>query len=291
MNGPPIAGRLPVDQPSGEVSADTSSGTATPMAAPSTTLSARTVDLLPEWISFREAVVARPPDGGTACTAWTVRDVVAHQAGNAQELGRILAAHLAGGPVPDTRTFEEREPAFRSLPDTDLLPALDREVCVLADVLEQAHNSDPETMVPWTGRRMKVAWFAEHMREELILHRWDIVGDDRVGTEQLEQPWLTDHSVEAVGAPLLRRGLTTLGPDERVRFRIRSDDGRDVVVNAGPKSATLTLGPEEEDALAWADRAARVLLLWGRQPADPGRLRSTAGPDRLGAARRMLSGY
>lgn len=37
-----------------------------------------------------------------------MRDVVVHQAGNAEELARVLGAHLAGEPVA-TRGFEERK--------------------------------------------------------------------------------------------------------------------------------------------------------------------------------------
>lgn len=37
-----------------------------------------------------------------------MRDIVVHQAGNAEELARVLGGHLAGQPVA-TRGFEERE--------------------------------------------------------------------------------------------------------------------------------------------------------------------------------------
>ena len=69
-------------------------------------------DLLPEWAAFRDATMHRDPSSGTACTAWTTRDVIAHQAGNAVELGRVLAAHLDRRPVPATRSFEERSRHF-----------------------------------------------------------------------------------------------------------------------------------------------------------------------------------
>jgi hypothetical protein len=39
------------------------------------------------------------------------------------------------------------------------------------------------------------------------------------------------------------------------------------------------------------DAAARVLLLWGRRPADPSRIRSRVGPETLGRVRRLLGGY
>jgi hypothetical protein len=40
------------------------------------------VDQFPEWEPFAHAVQQRRPDTGTWCEAWTVRDVVVHQAGN-----------------------------------------------------------------------------------------------------------------------------------------------------------------------------------------------------------------
>ncbi|MGB6762164.1 hypothetical protein [Mycobacterium sp.] len=39
------------------------------------------------------------------------------------------------------------------------------------------------------------------------------------------------------------------------------------------------------------DAAARVLLLWGRRPADPSRICSRVGPQSLGRVRALLAGY
>ncbi len=80
-------------------------------------------ELLPEWEPFAAAVQARWPSAGTWCEAWTVRDIVVHQAGNAEELGRVLHGHLNGRPVA-TRSFEEREAPYRTLDDSDLWSAL-----------------------------------------------------------------------------------------------------------------------------------------------------------------------
>ena len=70
-------------------------------------------DRFPEWRPFVDAVQKRRPDTGTWCAAWTVREIVIHQAGNAEELldafggalGRglgtgeqVLAGMLAGEP-------------------------------------------------------------------------------------------------------------------------------------------------------------------------------------------------
>ena len=58
------------------------------------------VDVLPEWTWFLDAVISHRPEHGTACESWTVRDIVAHNAGNAEELARILARPPRGGSRP-----------------------------------------------------------------------------------------------------------------------------------------------------------------------------------------------
>ena len=76
------------------------------------------VDRFPELEPFAAAVQARRPQSGTWCESWTGRDIVAHQAGNAEELARVLSAHLAGEPVA-TRSFEGREAPYPHLPLPD----------------------------------------------------------------------------------------------------------------------------------------------------------------------------
>ena len=103
-------------------------------------------------------------------------------------------------------------------------------------------------------------------------------------------------AVDAVGRPLLRRGVAELGlaVDDRVEARLRAHDGDgsdDVIVTAGATSTDITLGPAEGDATLETDAATRVLLLWGRRPADPTRIRSRVGPEALGRVRTLLSGY
>ncbi len=78
-------------------------------------------DVLPELEVFAHAVQARRPDDGTWCEAWTVRDILMHQTGDAEELARVLAAHLAGEPV-ETRG-SDRENPYRALTDAELRSA------------------------------------------------------------------------------------------------------------------------------------------------------------------------
>ncbi len=250
-------------------------------------------ETLPEWEPFAAIVGDRRPDAGTWCEAWTVRDVVAHQAGNAEELARVLSGHLSGAPV-ETRRFEEREAPYRAMTDADLWAALVRQIERLCEISAAAtHEIGPEVDVAWTGRTMKVAWFVEHMREELVLHRWDIAGDDDTARAALAEPWMTAHSVLAVGRPLLARGAARLDLHamHKVEGRLRVDGTDDVVVTATPDANSISFAAPEGDATIVTDASARNLFLWGRRPGDPSRWHSRAGPEDLRRVRQLLGGY
>ncbi|HUB58648.1 MAG TPA: maleylpyruvate isomerase N-terminal domain-containing protein [Mycobacterium sp.] len=247
-------------------------------------------DRFPEWQPFVDAVQQRRPDAGTWCEAWTVRDLVIHQAGNALELARVLGGHLAREPVA-TRTFEEREAPLRAMNDSDLWAALHTNMVLLNEVAEAADDIPADTDVAWTGRTMKAPWFAEHMREELVLHGWDITGDGAAAQARLAEHWMTTHSVLAVGKPLLAKGVKQLRPGERIEARLRVAGADDVVVDAGADSTTIRLAVPDGPAALETDAAARVLLLWGRRPADPSRICSRVGPETLGRVRTLLAGY
>ena len=73
---------------------------------------------------------------------------------------------------------------------------------LVADVLAQ----EPDAVIPWTGRRMAVAKFIPHLRNEHALHRWDVVGDDEASAALLGQTDLIEHSVEVLGRILLVAG-------------------------------------------------------------------------------------
>ncbi|MGW5432507.1 hypothetical protein ACWET9_35760 [Streptomyces sp. NPDC004059] len=216
-------------------------------------------DTLPELAPFVHAVRARRPDDGTWCEAWTVRDVLIHQTGNAEELARVLRAFLDGSPV-ETRGFD-REAPFRRLSDSEL----------------------------WAT----FPFFAEHMREELILHRWDLTGDDRTAVRALDEPWMTEHSVVSVGRPLLARGGAglDLGPGGRIEGCLRTPGTDDIVVAADADGGSIRFAAPEGPATIESDAATRVLLLWGRRPADASRWHSEAGPEALRAVRTLLNGY
>jgi len=164
-------------------------------------------------------------------------------------------------------------------------------MATLNQIAVAADEVPADTDVAWTGRTIKVPWFAEHMREELVLHGWDITGDDAAAQARLAEPWMTTHSVFAVGRPLLAKGAKELGPGERIEARLRATGTDDVVVSADANHTTIGLAGPDGPATLETDAAARVLLLWGRRPNDPSRICSRAGAETLGRVRRLLSGY
>jgi hypothetical protein len=164
-------------------------------------------------------------------------------------------------------------------------------MATLNEVAVAAGAVPADTDVAWTGRTMKVPWFAEHMREELVLHGWDITGDDAAAQARLAEPWMTTHSVVAVGRPLLAKGAKEIGSDERIEARLRVPDTDDVFVSADADHTTVGFADPVGPATLETDAAARVLLLWGRRPGDPSRICSRAGAETLGRVRQLLSGY
>lgn len=252
----------------------------------------RVRDTLPEWEAFAHAVQARRPDVGTWCEAWTTRDIVIHQTGNAEELARVLAAHMAGEPV-ETRGFDRENP-YRELTDAELWTTLITRCEQLAEIADSAaRDLSADEVIMWTGRPVTPRFFAEHMREELILHRWDLTGDDATAVRALSEPWMTQHSVRDVGNALLDLGATSLdlGTEGRFQGRLRAPGTDDVVVTATPEGNSIEFAPPEGPATIESDPAVRILFLWGRRPADFTRWHSQAGPDALRKVRTLLGGY
>ncbi len=65
----------------------------------------------------------------------------------------------------------------------------------------------------------------------------------------------------------------------------------DVVVDADANRTTIRLADPDGPATLETDAATRVLVLWGRRPADPSRICSRVGPETLGRVRSLLAGY
>lgn len=158
-----------------------------------------------------------------------------------------------------------------------------------------ADEVSPDTHVAWTGCTMKVPRFAEHMREELVLHGWDITGDPDVPTAfqaALAEPWMTTHSVLAVGRPLLAKGARQLAKGEQIDARLREWPAPTTwssapTPTAPPSRLKIPTGRPRGKPM----RRHEYCRCGGRRPGNPARICSRVGPEALGRVRRLLSGY
>jgi Mycothiol maleylpyruvate isomerase N-terminal domain len=249
---------------------------------------------------FLETLQDTGPEVVSACAGWTVHEIAAHVAATAAEITSHLVAYVEGRPIPATATFEEREPPYRALDDRALRARLEAEEATMRGATALALDVDAEAVIPWTGRRMAVAKFVPHMRNEFAIHRWDIAGDDEVSAELLAQPELTAHAVTVLGRILVARGLRhDPGAGSDFAVRLRADDAPDLrlVVESdptGPRARLESVDSADDGAdepYLELDAAARTLFIWGRRPSPPSRMRSHMDGADLTRLQALLSGY
>jgi hypothetical protein len=243
--------------------------------------------------AFLSTVDAADPAAVSACEGWTTHEIAAHVTGIAVEVIRHLEPYRNGDPVPETRSFEEREAPLQAMSHPGLLARLDREEQAMRAVVADVLDREPDAVIPWTGRQMAVATFVPHLRNEHALHRWDIAGDDETSYALLGQDELVGHSVGELGRVLLRAGRRH-DPDPGRDFsaRLRSPGQRDLRVLVTRDDATLAWADDgAADPVVELDGAARHVFIWGRRPDQRGRLRSHLGQPDLARLQALLSGY
>ena len=243
--------------------------------------------------AFLTSVEAAAPDAVSACAGWTTREVAAHVLGNAIEVVRHLEPYLQGDPVPQTRSFEEREAPLRAAGHRTVLNRLAQEDERMRTVVAEVLAREPDAVIPWTGRQMAVAKFLPHLRNEYALHRWDVAGDDDVGASVLGSPDLVEHSVGELGGILLVAGRRhDPAPTEDLRLVLRAAGQRDLRVDVEGDFARLVwVDGESSGAAVDMDAAARHLFIWGRRPDGRGRVRSGASQSELARVQTLLGGY
>ena len=154
---------------------------------------------------------------------------------------RAVEAYAERRPIPETRSFEEREIPFRALAHDALVRRIGDETTRMNRLLADVLAREPDAVVPWTQRQMRVGKFGTHMRNEFALHRWDVAGDDPVSLALLSQPELTAHSVEVLGHILPRQGMeAATGVPDGSPVRLRSPRTDDVVLSVHDGSARMT---------------------------------------------------
>jgi hypothetical protein len=246
-----------------------------------------------EGVAFIETIDKTASQAVSACDGWTTHEIAAHVTGIAVEVIRHLDPYLHGDPVPETRSFEEREAPLQAMEHAALLRRLDAEETRMRRLVDDVLDGEPDAVIPWTGRHMAVAKFIPHLRNEHALHRWDIAGDDEVSGELLGDMDLVDHSVGELGAILLVAGRKH-DPDPETDFHVRlqvpgQPDLR-IVVDSG--TATLAWANDDADEPAVEmDAGARQLFIWGRRPDHRDRMRSQLAQPQLARLQALLSGY
>jgi Mycothiol maleylpyruvate isomerase N-terminal domain len=233
--------------------------------------------------AFLTAIDQAAPEAVSACDGWTTHEIAAHVAGIAVEVIRHLEPYLQGDPVPETRSFEEREAPLQAIEHPALLSRLDAEEermrCLVGDVLDR----EP----------VAVAKFIPHLRNEHALHRWDIAGDDETSRQLLGDMDLVGHSVGELGRILLVAGRAhDPDPDSEFHVRLRTDGQPDLRVIVENGNATLAWASDEADEPSVdIDAGARQLFIWGRRPDHRDRLRSHLSQPDLARLQALLSGY
>jgi uncharacterized protein (TIGR03083 family) len=247
-----------------------------------------------------EAVLATldavAPDALTSCPGWTVHHIAWHLTGNYNEVRRHAEAALRGDPLRRSRGFEEREPQLGSLSYAALCQRLEREEVATRATLDELVARDPDAIIDWANRRVHVTGFATHLRSEDAVHRWDIAGDDDTSNELLSQDELMRHALAFIGAPIYRRGLQAGAADHTWSAHVRVEGSDDLAIDVRDGEPSVTLAPPSGDPTVVTDRAARLLLFWGRKAQPFDRLRAIRdAPPEVGAAveqvQRLFSGY
>jgi Mycothiol maleylpyruvate isomerase N-terminal domain len=240
--------------------------------------------------AFAETLSEFEPSALTACSDWTVHDLVVHMVSGADEILRHLKPALDQAPIPATRSFAEREAAWADIADDDLRNQLLTLVSNVNQHLDDLLIREPAHVMPWSGRQMPTSMFRSHLRNEFALHRWDMIGSDDLSIQLLSDPSLTAHTVRALAGPLVARA--TPMPDGW-SARLRSAEQLDVVIRATNNSGLAMMLEAQNDEAPTLDTEPdiRLLLLWNRfQPT----LRNCAAPKgtrQLTELRSVLLGY
>lgn len=246
-----------------------------------------------EVTAFLDSLDSTPPDAVTACRGWTTHELVAHLASGADAFADQAEAYLEGRPVPEFGAWDVREPPYRAMDDGRLRTRLVVAEQRMTDAFAALLDTDPDLAVPDVGWGLPVAELVTHMRQEFAIHRWDVVGDDDLGSEILARPQLVDHSVRLLGDSLLKNGLQRDPvPGAPFAVRLRCAGAPDLSLDIADGHGTLSFRPvDDAPHVIETDPAARLLILWGRQPHGARRVRSSLPPELLARLQSVLIGY
>jgi len=121
--------------------------------------------------------------------------------------------------------------------------------------------------VAFTGALLDASTLALHSESELILHRWDITGNDDISIRALSDPRFGAHAATTVAAMQPNVFPPRAGQHETVI--LRSPGAIDIGVTGGSVTTIELAPPDATYALVECHPEARTLVLWGRCP-QPG---------------------
>jgi hypothetical protein len=246
-----------------------------------------------EIAGFLEALDSTPPDAVKACRGWTAHEVISQLASGADAFANQVEAYLDGRPVPEFGAWQVRETPYRAMDDAALRRRLETSEQRMTEAFAAMLATDPDARADEVGWGLPVAELVKHMRQEYAVHRWDLIGDDDAGLQLLGQQDLLVHSVQLLGDSLLAVGMARdPDPAEPLTARLRCAGEPDLVLSVRDGAGSLSLSePQDAPDVIETDPAARLIILWGRRPADSRRMRSTLAPERLARLQTLLAGY
>lgn len=234
------------------------------------------------FIAFAQAMVIADPDTATRCERWTVHELTAHLTAGSREFAELIELKLAGAPPRPTRDFDEREEPYRQLAPRLLRRRFFEEAFRATVAVDRLSRIDGDRRVVFTGTSMEPSDIVLHIESELVLHRWDIVGDDPVSVRALSRPDLTVHAATTVTN--MQPNVFAPRGDASLSSILRSPQAPDVLVSGG----SIAISSEADPSLpvVHCHPALRALMLWGRTSSH---LPSPVGdPDVVGAVIAML---
>jgi uncharacterized protein (TIGR03083 family) len=237
------------------------------------------------FVAFAQTLQSTDPHAPTRCAGWTVHELTAHLAAGSAEIADLIELELSGAPPRPTRDFEQREGPYRALAPNKLRRQFFRQALRATIAVQRLSQAGPNRRVAFTGALLDAPTLVLHSESELILHRWDITGNDDISISALSDPRFSAHAATTVAA--MRTNVFPPRAGEHQTVILRSSNATDIAVTGGSVTTIEPAPPDATYALVECHPAARTLLLWGRCP-QPGLPEPVGEPETVATVTAML---
>jgi uncharacterized protein (TIGR03083 family) len=237
------------------------------------------------FLAFVNALRSADPDAPTRCTGWSVHELTAHVAAGSAELADLIELALSGFPSRPTRDFEVREAPYRALSPVGLRRAFFEEALRATVAVERLLNAKDVACVCFTGIIMDAQTLVLHIESELVLHRWDIVGNDATSIAALSDARFAVHAATTVSAMTPNVFPPRVGDQETIV--LRASGTPDITVTGGATTSIDIARQDHSFPVVECHPAVSTLMLWGRLP-GPGLPDPIGEPDAVENVVKML---